>query len=87
MSEHSEQERLLIHDTVATTVDTIVAAIQAEMVRAQAAVDEEGATRLAVKFREGFLEGLRTASGAAAIASVAARAAAMHTRPVDEAAA
>lgn len=86
MSVRPEQERLLVHDTVATTVDTIVAAIQSEMVRAQAALDEEGQTRLGAKWRDGFLEGLRTAESAAALASVAARSAAMHnTRPVDEA--
>jgi hypothetical protein len=87
MAEHTEQQRLLVHDTVATTVDTIVAAIQAEMVRAQAHLGEEGQTRLGKKWSEGFMEGLRAAESAAVVASVAARSAAMHTRPADEAAA
>lgn len=84
MPDRTEQERLLIHDTVATTVDTIVAAIQAATVRAQEHVDEPGQTRLTAQFRTGFLEGLKTASGTAAIASVAARAASMHTERAEE---
>lgn len=85
MSEHSEQQRLLVHDTVATTVDTIVAAIQQEIARAEQ--PEAGLTRLETKFRQGVLAGLHDAISAAALASVAARSAALHTRPVDEAAA
>jgi hypothetical protein len=77
MSDRTEQERLLIHETVAVTVDTIVAAIQAEIRELEEARDDR-ATRIEHSRREGKIEGLRTASGAAAIASVAARAASMH---------
>lgn len=79
MAVRSEQERLLIHETVAVTVDTIVAAIQAEIVRAQDRLaSDPGATRAVQGEREGIIAGLRLAEGAAAIASVAARAAATH---------
>jgi len=80
MTTHSEQERLLVHDTVAITVDTIVAAIQQEIARARQELGDEGLTRLETKFRQGVLAGLRDAESAAAVASVAARAAAMHTQ-------
>ena len=89
MAEHSEQQRLLVHDTVASTVDTILAAIQQEIARAQQRLGEDpGTTRASVAAREGVIEGLRIAEGAAAVASVAARSAALHsTRPVEQAAA
>lgn len=87
MTVRPEQERLLVHDTVAITVDTIVAAIDAEITDAEAKFDEEGITRLERQFRNGALAGLRNAKSAAAVASVAARSAAMHTSPADQAAA
>jgi hypothetical protein len=80
MPVRTEQERLLIHETVAVTVDTIIAAIQAEMVTAREllGIADGTFTRAEVARREGIIEGLRIAEGAAAVASVAARAAATH---------
>lgn len=79
MTVRPEQERLLVHETVATTVDTIVAAIQQELARAQARLESDSdSTRAARSLREGVVEGLRIAEGAAALAAVAARSAAMH---------
>jgi len=86
MPDRNEQERLLIHDTVATTVDTIVAAIQAEIGKAEEALDESTRTIADRARREGFLDGLSKAAGTAAIASVAARAAAMHGQRPERAA-
>jgi hypothetical protein len=86
MPDRNEQERLLIHDTVATTVDTIVAAIQQE-IRIEEAVSDDTFTRAELAKHQGIIEGLRAAAGFAAIASVAARAAAMHTERDGQAAA
>lgn len=66
----TNEERLLIHETVSVTVDVILGAIQVELARAETA---EGSN---AKWREGFAAGLRAAETAASTASVVARSAA-----------
>jgi hypothetical protein len=63
----TSEERLLIHETVSTTADEILGAIQHELAKSAGA---EGGN---AKWREGFAAGLRLAESVAASASVTAR--------------